>query len=392
MRTYRELFRAPEFTPLFLTSAVQVGAQTVSGLALGTLIYIATGSPLLSALAMFGPSLAQVIGATTLLSAADRLPPRAAMTGTCLAFGLGTATLAIPGLPLWATFAIILTLGLIASLAGGARYGLLNEILPRESYLLGRSVLDMSVGTMQICGFAVGGVLVTTLSPHGTLLAGASLYLAAAAAGWFGLSPRPPRGRRSAVDQQHLAVQRVAVVVAPAPLHLSRPVGAQRADRRLRIPLRGLCAPARGAPLRLRRTRDAGRRHPGRPVRAASVAGTARSPAAPASRRSVPDLHSAPGTAPRSGSHRARLDRLLSHSPAPARSDGPDTGRTERTRPWAAFLRNARHAGSRCRPCGCCRPASLTCDCDGRDGSGLRHGHPDPGASAAARPQSAAAR
>ena len=202
MRTYRELFRAPEFTPLFLTSAVQVGAQTVSGLALGTLIYIATGSPLLSALAMFGPSLAQVIGATTLLSAADRLPPRAAMTGTCLAFGLGTATLAIPGLPLWATFAIILTLGLIASLAGGARYGLLNEILPRESYLLGRSVLNMSVGTMQICGFAVGGVLVTTLSPRGTLLAGASLYLAAAAAGWFGLSPRPPRaaGRPSISD------------------------------------------------------------------------------------------------------------------------------------------------------------------------------------------------
>jgi predicted MFS family arabinose efflux permease len=202
MRTYRELFRAPEFTPLFLTGAVQVGAQTLSGLALGTLIYLATGSPLLSALAMFGPSLAQVIGATTLLSAADRLPPRATMTGTCLAFGLGTAALAIPGLPLWATFAVILSLGLTASLAGGVRYGLLNEILPRESYLLGRSVLNMSVGTMQICGFAVGGVLVTTLSPRGTLLAGAGLYLAAAAVGWLGLSPRSPRaaGRPSIGD------------------------------------------------------------------------------------------------------------------------------------------------------------------------------------------------
>jgi hypothetical protein len=54
-----------------------VAAQTVSGLALGTLIYLATGSALLSALGMFGPSLAQLIGATTFLSAADRLPPRA---------------------------------------------------------------------------------------------------------------------------------------------------------------------------------------------------------------------------------------------------------------------------------------------------------------------------
>jgi MFS family permease len=157
MRTYRELLRTPEFTPLFLTSSVQVAASTMTGLALGTLVYAATRSPLLSALSIFGPSLAQVIGATALLSAADRLPPRAAMTGVALAFGLGTAAQAIPGLPVWAIFAILAGLGTIASIGGGVRYGLLNEILPRQGYLLGRSVLNMSVGITQICGFAVGG-------------------------------------------------------------------------------------------------------------------------------------------------------------------------------------------------------------------------------------------
>jgi MFS family permease len=202
MRTYQELFRTPEFTPFFLTASVQVAAQTVSGLALGTLIYAATGSPLLSALAMFGPSLAQVIGAMTLLSAADRLPPRAALTGLALLFGLGTAAQAIPGLPVWAVFAILLVLGTIASLGGGVRYGLLNEILAREGYLLGRSVLNMSVGTLQVCGFAVGGVLVTALSPRGTLLTAAALYLAAAAIARFGLGRRSPRaaGRPSVTD------------------------------------------------------------------------------------------------------------------------------------------------------------------------------------------------
>ena len=193
MRTYRELFHAPEFTPLFLTTSVQVAAQTVEGLGLGTLIYLATRSPLLSALAMFGPSLAQLIGATTLLSAADRLPPRAVLAGGSLVFALGSAALAIPGLPVWAAFAIVMGLGLVASLGGGVRYGLLNEILPRDSYLLGRSVLNMSVGAMQICGFAVGGILVATLSARGALLAGGALYLAAAATGWLGLSRRPPR-------------------------------------------------------------------------------------------------------------------------------------------------------------------------------------------------------
>jgi MFS family permease len=193
MRTYRELFRTPEFTPLFLTSSVQVAASTMTGLALGTLVYAATRSPLLSALSIFGPSLAQMIGATALLSAADRLPPRAAMTGVALVFGLGTAAQAIPGLPVWAIFAILAGLGTIASIGGGVRYGLLNEILPRQDYLLGRSVLNMSVGITQICGFAVGGVLIATLSARGALLAGGGAYLAAAAIARFGLSHRPPR-------------------------------------------------------------------------------------------------------------------------------------------------------------------------------------------------------
>jgi predicted MFS family arabinose efflux permease len=209
MRTYRELFRTPEFTPLFLAAALQVAATTVSGLALGTLIYTRTGSPLLSAVAMFGPSLAQVVGATVLLSAADRLPPRPAMTGLALVSGLGTAAQAIPGVPVWAAFVIIMGLGTIASLGGGVLNGLLNEILPEGGYLLGRSMINMAVGAMQICGFAVGGILVTTLSPRGTLLTGAALYLAASAVARSGLSRRPPRatGRPSVTETWRNNVQ-----------------------------------------------------------------------------------------------------------------------------------------------------------------------------------------
>lgn len=191
--TYRGLFRTPEFTPLFATTSTQMAALTVSGLALGTLVYKATHSPLLSALSMFGPSLAQVIGATALMSAADRLPPRAAMTGLAVAFGLGTAVLAVPGLPLGAIFAVIMLLGLVGSVGGGVRYGLLSEILPGEVYLLGRSVLNMSGGMMQICGFAAGGGLVAALSPRGALLTGAALYLTTAVVAWFGQSRRPAR-------------------------------------------------------------------------------------------------------------------------------------------------------------------------------------------------------
>jgi predicted MFS family arabinose efflux permease len=202
VRTYRELFAVPEFKPLFWTSAIQVAAQTISSLALATLIYDATRSPLLSALALFGPSLTQLIGATTLLAAADRLPPRALTAGLSLAFAAGTAALAVPGLPIWAAFVIVFVLGLGGSLAGAVRYGLLNDVVAADGYLLGRSVLNMAVGAMQIGGFAAGGILVLTLSPRGTVATGAALFALGAVVARFGLTRRPPRatGRASVLD------------------------------------------------------------------------------------------------------------------------------------------------------------------------------------------------
>ncbi|MER6569285.1 MFS transporter [Streptomyces sp. NPDC001093] len=193
MSSYRSLLRTPEFTPLFAGSAAQTAAQTVGGLALATLVYRATGSPLLSAVSMFGPSLAQVLGATFLLSGADRLPPRTALSAIALAFAAGTAVQAVPGLPVGAVFGVLLLLGLVASLGAGVRWGLLNEILAKDGYLPGRSLFNMMSGLMQIAGFATGGALLAMLSPRVCLLLAAALYLTAALALRLGLTARPPR-------------------------------------------------------------------------------------------------------------------------------------------------------------------------------------------------------
>ncbi|WP_066360794.1 hypothetical protein [Herbidospora mongoliensis] len=193
MRTYRELFATKEFAPLFATSTLQVVAWSIGNLALGTLVFEATGSPLLSALAMFGPLLAQVVGATLLMSAADRLPPRMALSGLALVFGVGMALQAIPDLPITVRFAILIVIGVVASVGGGVRLGLLNEILPRDGFLIGRSVLNMTVGASQITGFAAGGLLVALLTPTQTLLISAALELLAALVVLLGLSKRPPR-------------------------------------------------------------------------------------------------------------------------------------------------------------------------------------------------------
>ncbi|MYW68611.1 MFS transporter [Streptomyces sp. SID8379] len=193
MRTYRDLFAAPQYSPFFAACSLQVAAQTVGGIALGSLVYASTGSPLLSALAMFGPALAQVVGALTLLSAADRLPPRAALAGLSLFLSLATLLQTVPGLPTAAALALVLLQGVPSALGGGIRYGLLTDILDKDGYLLGRSVLNMSTGVCQILGYALGGILVTVLSARGTLLIAAGLYVLAAAVARFGLTGRPAR-------------------------------------------------------------------------------------------------------------------------------------------------------------------------------------------------------
>ncbi|NEB77520.1 MFS transporter [Streptomyces sp. SID14478] len=193
MRSYRSLFRTPEFTPFLLSFAAFAAAQTIGGLALGTLVFRATGSPFLSAVSMFGPQLAQLAGATFLLSGADRLPPRAILTGLALAFAAGTAVLALPGLPVGALFGVVLLQGLVASLGGGVRGGLLNEILTKDGYVLGRSVYNMLWGLTQMAGFAAGGALLALLSPRTCLLLAAALYAAAALVTRLGLAAHPPR-------------------------------------------------------------------------------------------------------------------------------------------------------------------------------------------------------
>ncbi|MEU3254488.1 MFS transporter [Streptomyces sp. NPDC006997] len=193
MRSYRSLLRTPEFTPFLLSFTVSAAAQTIGSLALGTLVFRATGSPLLTALSMFGPHLAMLAGAALLLSAADRLAPRAILTGLSLAFAAATAVLALPGLPVWAVFVVVLLQGLVASLGGGVRGGLLNEILTKDGYVLGRSVYNMLWGLTQVTGFATGGALLVLLSPRTCLLLAAGLYAASALVTRLGLTARPPR-------------------------------------------------------------------------------------------------------------------------------------------------------------------------------------------------------
>lgn len=193
MPTYRSLLTVEDYAPLVIASALAVAAGVLGGLALATSVFTRTGSPLLAAVALFGPSFGHLLGASLLLARADVMPPRRALVVLTLLGGLALLVLAPPELPVVAVVVIVVASGVIASLSVAVRLGLLSEILPKDAYVLGRSVLQMTTGAVQVGGNAVAALLLHVMSPALLLVLAAALDVVAAVVVRFGLARRGPR-------------------------------------------------------------------------------------------------------------------------------------------------------------------------------------------------------
>lgn len=175
MRTYRDVFAVPEFRVLFVARCVTMAAVSLSGLALGTTTYASTGSPLLTALAMFGGPLVTLVGSATILGASDSMGPRLATLVMPVAYAVACLLQALPGLPWGVRFALLAIPFLAGSATSGSTMRLLSDILPEDGFVLGRATLNIAVGVMQVAGYGLGGVLLVWFSPS-------TLFLIAAVA------------------------------------------------------------------------------------------------------------------------------------------------------------------------------------------------------------------
>ncbi|MER6256603.1 MFS transporter [Streptomyces sp. NPDC001584] len=178
---YRALLRNKEFSGLYISFTLTVTASTLSGFALGTLVNHRTGSPFLTAVSMYGATFATVLGALTLMSVADGKRPRRTLLLLQLVSLVGVAAQAVPGLPLAARFALLLTLGFFQSLGTGTRLGLLAEVVPSSAYAPARSLMNITSGCTAIAGYAAGAVLLRHLSPYGVFVVAAALTALGAA-------------------------------------------------------------------------------------------------------------------------------------------------------------------------------------------------------------------
>jgi hypothetical protein len=119
------------------------------------LVYGRTGSPLLTALAYLGGLLLYALGAMTLLSYADRVPPRGFLAAWDAVRVAVTLALAAGVLPIWAMIGLVMATGTGQSLAAAVRNAVLVDILPdgrthavfwvtgEAEWWLNRSVFDL---------------------------------------------------------------------------------------------------------------------------------------------------------------------------------------------------------------------------------------------------------
>lgn len=208
MRTYRELFGVREFRVLFGTQCLTIAAASLSGLALGTITYAATGSPVLSALSMFGGPLVRVVGSWFLLAMSDTLRPRRALLAVVTTMFATSLLQAIPGLPWQARFVLLAIPWLVMSATSGTGIALMSEILPSSAFVLGRSTLNIASGVMQIVGFAAGGVLLLAFTTSELFLVAAGSTGLCAVLIRLGLRDHAPRVTGVRVARRTMVVNR----------------------------------------------------------------------------------------------------------------------------------------------------------------------------------------
>ncbi|GAA2708066.1 MULTISPECIES: hypothetical protein [Streptomyces] len=174
---YRSLLSHPEFAGMYAGFVLTAAAGGLSGYALGALVDRRTGSPLLTAMSMYGATFAAVIGTLTLMSVADGGRPRRTLVALQAVSLASQAAQAIPGLPLAARFGL-LVVGFFQALGTGTRMGLLAELVPDSAYALARSLMNLTAGGTAIIGYAAADPLLRHLGTRGVFVLAAALTAA----------------------------------------------------------------------------------------------------------------------------------------------------------------------------------------------------------------------
>ena len=166
--------------------------SVVAAVALMVLVFERTASPFLASLTFALAFLPYVVSGTLMSATVDRIPIRRLLVVCDITCGFLVAAMAVRGMPIAALLLLLLAVGTVSGVSGGARSAVIPTVVPAAAYIPAGSLLRISSQLTQVCGNAVGGALLVFVSPHMALLVNASSFLVSAALIRIGMHDRPP--------------------------------------------------------------------------------------------------------------------------------------------------------------------------------------------------------
>lgn len=192
------IFRNREFRAIWGAELCSVAGDQFAAVALAVIVYAHTGSATWAAATYALTFLPALLGGVLLSWIADRFARRDVMVVSDVLRAVLLAVMAIPALPVWVACTLLVVVVLLASPHSAAQGALMPEILRGELYERGLAVRQTTHQSAQLIGFAMGGVLVATMSPSTALLIDAATFVAAALMVRLGVSHRTPPAQDAA--------------------------------------------------------------------------------------------------------------------------------------------------------------------------------------------------
>ena len=204
------VIRSREFRRLWLADAQSLLGDQLARVALSILVFDQTRSGLATATVYALTFLPAVAGNVFLGALSERLPRRDVLVIGDLARGGLLASMAIPGVPLWAVGALLTVAVLLGAPWKAAETALVSELIAENDFPLAVGVRTATLQGAQIFGFAVGGVVVAGVGARSALAVDAATFLASAWLIRTGIRARPGH---SAAEREGVSWRRGASLV-----------------------------------------------------------------------------------------------------------------------------------------------------------------------------------
>lgn len=212
--TFREVLGVPVYRTVFLTRSIAIGADTLRMVALSVMVFTATGSALLGAMAFGASFLPQVVGGLVIGALPDLVRPRLLIVTGYSLEAVAAVLLVVGDLPVWASLLLVAAVGCLAPVFNGTAGRLTADVLDGDAFVVGRSLFQLASSAAQVVGLAGAGVAVAMVGPHATLVVTAACHVVAAVWARVALPDLPAPGRqggRSLVRQSFAGARELVV-------------------------------------------------------------------------------------------------------------------------------------------------------------------------------------